>query len=124
MPGMSPLPRPLRSFSLRTLMALVGVSAAFCGWLVHERLFVQARRAALAEWASNDRVDFTTAERWAGEMNRFSIDKRTTQDRISWIRRELGDVSIEIIWLDGQEVEPVDWERAGRLFPEARLIGP
>jgi hypothetical protein len=94
------------AFSLRTLLALV---ALLCAWLAWERHVVEQRKAALADWAAM-RVVIAPS----------SADQPSRPQSVSWIRGRLGDGAVATISVS-TEHEPIDLERARRLFPEARV---
>jgi hypothetical protein len=98
-----PLPRRLRSFSLRTLLVLVGVACMLAAWVARERSVVMERRAAM--------------ERWRGAM--FWWD-HPDSDRTAWHRRLLGDHALLDVRLPASASDS-DIANVARLFPEARV---
>lgn len=113
---MSPLPRRLRSFSLRTLMALVGVVAAWFAW---ERYLVRERTAAMATWRGSEHVSILVADEWANEIRRRKdLGPLAT---VPWTRRKMGDVAVQRIWFESA-MGSGEIARARRLFPEALVF--
>src|SRR5262245_48388070 len=108
-----PIPRRLRSFSLRTLLVLVGAACVLAAWVARERRFVLERRAALAKWETADRSVSAYSAAGATGKQHDGSDWPT----VHWLRHWLGDVpiySIRIRRFNGARVA-----RIRRLFPEA-----
>ena len=114
-----PLPRRLRSFSLRTLMVLVGVCALVAAWVARERAFVLERRAARAQLGTH-LAFFSPAEVERGERLCPTGGPRSIPATVPRIRELLGDEPVQAIWLSGK----VEEFRVARLFPEATLVRP
>ncbi len=108
---MSPLPRRLRSFSLRTLMVLVGVSAILAAWLASERRMVKERLAYRAKLQAEGKI-FGTAG--AKSLN--------APPEVRWSRRLFGDESILLIMTPNGPEDRAWHAEAQRLFPEATLL--
>ncbi len=101
---MSRVPHRLRSFSLRTLMVLVGVAALVC-WLVNEWRFVKAR-AAFVEGRSA-RV--------------FAVSGQHLQGPDALLRDWLGDWRVEWIEFYNPDTDARTIQRTASLFPEAKV---
>ncbi|MFO0900261.1 MAG: hypothetical protein U0836_22735 [Pirellulales bacterium] len=109
---MSALPRRLRSFSLRTLMVLVGVSGVFCGWLAYERQTAVARRSLRNRLWAEYQVSFRAAEHASNPPYTKSVAT------IPSVRRWFGDEPIHTVHCWGR-VGPDTVDDVRRLFPEA-----
>jgi len=112
---MPPLPRRFRSFSLRTLMVLVGVSGLALGWLAKEHRIAAERNAYRARLESEGKV-FATLE---------AIDLQgevMSPPQVRWSRRLFGDKAIKYI-AEWNGADHPAWEaEARRLFPEAKFV--
>jgi hypothetical protein len=107
-----PLPRRPLTFSLRTLMVLVG---AVCCWLAYEMPRVRARQAAIDKL----RADSGNLILLAKDFRTWSSRRVRPQSRIAWYRSQFGDVAVAQIVIDGRSG---DRERLSQLFPEAAVI--
>jgi len=97
------------SFSLRTMMVLVGL---LCVWLAWERSAVVQRRAFLSSIPDGTMV-FAAS----------SHPKALPGIEVPVVRRLFGDRAIQIIALPDAKDAPLSRE-ARRLFPEAKILTP
>lgn len=107
--------RPL-AFSLRTLLVLVAISGAFCGWLARERRTVKARQALLARIQADHRATIRTAEQMSTRLAGAQVSASTA--KVSLVRRWLGDQPLHFINC-GENADPGTVAQVRLLFPEA-----
>jgi hypothetical protein len=127
LPAMLPLPRRFRSFSVRTLLVLVGMAAVINLLLavreappsLWERQVVAERLAALKVWEASEHSSVLPAKVWAAEMRRRHESGRVAT--VPRVRLEAGDVAVQRLWFESV-VGPNEIARARRLFPEAEVF--
>jgi hypothetical protein len=108
-------PRRWFAFRLRTLLVVVAALAIGFGlWIHHEQRIVQERRAMMERFDDNRHGGVVVVA--------LGSDGVTPWERISPIRRALGDEPVEIIELPWGSTD-ADLQRARQLFPEASHVG-
>ncbi len=109
------VPNRRLTFSLRTLLVLVGL---LCSWLAYERSVVLERRAARKVMAKTV-ILFSPAEIERGERLCPTGQPASIPAKVPWIRGLLGDEPIQEFWFpfEGSAAE----QDAARLFPEATI---
>ncbi len=111
--------RPL-SFSLRTLMLLVGVACILAAWLAAQWRFVLERRAVRQSWEGDAEVVMVMPSAvLIGAERDIGLRPDRPAATIPRIRTLLGDEALSQIWFRGADHAKV--ERAMRWFPEASI---
>lgn len=108
-----PLPRRLRSFSLRTLMVLVAFAAILAAWLASERRLVKERMDYRAKLQLEGKIFGTAAAKSGGF---------TAPPEVRWSRRLFGDESIQFIMTTNGPEDRAWHAEAQQLFPEAKFL--
>jgi hypothetical protein len=131
------LPRRL-AFSLRTLLVLVTLVGALCGWLGGQWRIVLERRAALDAWGSSaiivvkgaggQEYEFGTGPEPAPGINGRPLGRRPPREfgglhspTVPWVRRLLGDMAVRQIWIPETATDVAAAVRVFRLFPESTM---
>ncbi len=104
-PVKKPSNRRWFQFSLRTLLTFTMVVAVACGWVSWQAQIVRDRNAELNR---------------AVNMRLIGIDCDDQAQAIPWLRRLLGDVSVNSISMP-PETTSDELDRLSALFPESRV---